>query len=210
MSQKSSVEGTQVFMPPESLVESPKYSEKLDVFSYANILITTTTHIWPNPGQPTKLEGKKLIRVSELQQHQQYVHQFTSKESELFLPVARAYLQNDPSECPTSIQLVTQMSKIEEAHPRVPESVVIGQLCPAVVENNALLVQKDAQFQESHRQLHVKDCKEDVHLCLFQEEMKQLRQEAPLVKKVSVHCLGMAYSPVNRLVFMGVLINTCH
>ena len=195
MTHKSSVKGTQAFMPPEGLVDPPKYDEKLDIFSYGNIIVTTTTHMWPNPGQPTKLEGNKLIAVSELQRRQQYLNQFTPKESELFLPVVQACLQNDPSERPTSIQLVTQMNKIEEAHPRVPDSVVIDQLHRIVDEKNALLDQKDAllhqkddQLQKSQKQLH----KKDTQLRLLQEEMKHLRPS--LVKKVSVCCVGMAYS----------------
>ena len=136
MTRKSSVKGTQAFMAPEALVEPPKYDDKLDIFSYGNVIVTTVTHQWPNPGPYNKFEGSKLVAVTELQRRQQYINQFTPKESELFLPVVRACLQNVPSERPTSIQLVTQMSKIEEAHPRVPDSVVIGQLCQTVDEKD--------------------------------------------------------------------------
>ena len=218
MTRKSSVKGTQAFMPPEGLVDPPKYNEKLDIFSYGNIIITTTTHMWPNPEQPTKLEGKKLIAVSEFQRRQLYLDQFTPKESELFLPVVQACLQNDPSERPTSIQLVTQMSKIEEAHPRVPDSVVIGELHQTMDEKNsvigqkdaqlcqkdALLDQKDALLDQKDAQLRQKDAllgqkdaqlhEKDAQLQKFQEEMKQLKQEASIVKQVSVCCVGMAYS----------------
>ena len=202
MTYKSSVKGTQAFMPPEGLVDPPKYDEKLDIFSYGNVIITASTHMWPNPGQPTKLKGKKLIAVNEVQRRQQYLKQFTPKESELFLPVVRACLQNDPSERPTSIQLVTQMNKIEEAHPRVPDSVVIIQLCQTVDEKNALLDQKeallgqkdaqlgqkdaqlahkdallrqkDAQLQESQKQLHEKDALLHERDVQIQERQKQL------------------------------------
>ena len=211
MSQKSSIKGTQAFMPPEGLVDPPKYNEKLDIFSYGNVIITTTTHMWPYPEQPTKLEGKKLIAVSELKRRQLYLDQFTPKESELFLPVVQACLQNDPSERPTSIKLVTQMSKIEEAHPRVPDSVVIGELRQIMDEKNALfdlnvallhqkdalLCQRDALLRQQDAQLRQQDaqlCEKDAQLRSLQEEMKQLRQEASLVEKVSVHCSGMAYS----------------
>jgi serine/threonine protein kinase len=221
MTRKSSVKGTHAFMPPEGLVDPPVYDDKLDIFSYGNIIVTTTTHMWPNPGQPTKLEGKKLIAVSELQRRQQYLDQFTPKESELFLPVVQGCLQNDPSERPTSIQLVTQMSKIERAHPRVPDSVVIGQLRQTLDEKNtvldqsiALLHQKDTQLGQKEAQLHQKDAQlhqkdaqlhqkdaqlqenqkqlreKDAQLCMFQEEMKHLRQETSPVKKDLYHRIG--------------------
>ena len=149
MTHKSSVKGTQAFMAPEALVEPPKYDDKLDVFSYGNVIVTTVTHQWPNPGPFNRVKGGRLVAVSELQRRQHYLDQFTPNESELFLPVVRACLQNDPSERPTSNQLVTQMSKIEEAHPRVPDSVVIGQLCQTVDDKDQqLCIQaKDDQIQ---------------------------------------------------------------
>ena len=150
MTRKSSVKGTQAFMAPEALVEPPKYDDKLDVFSYGNVIVTTVTHQWPNPGPYNRIKVGRLVAVTEFQRRQQYLDQFTPKEKELFLPVVRACLQNDPSVRPTSIQLVTQMSKIEEAHPRVPDSVVIGQLRQTVND-------KDKQLQAQHQQLQAKD-----------------------------------------------------
>ena len=119
MTRKSSVKGTQAFMSPEALHSPPRYDEKLDMFSYGNVIITTVTHEWPNPGQPTKFEGKKLIAVSELERRQQYLDLFTPEESELFLPIVCPCLQNDPTMRPASIQVVTQMRGIEESHPRI-------------------------------------------------------------------------------------------
>ena len=119
MTRKSSVKGTQAFMSPEALHSPPRYDEKLDMFSYGNVIITTVTHEWPNPGQPTKFEGKKLIAVSELERRQQYLDLFTPEESELFLPIVCPCLQNDPTMRPASIQVVTQMREIEESHPRI-------------------------------------------------------------------------------------------
>ena len=147
MTRKSSVKGTRAFMAPEALVEPPKYDDKLDVFSYGNVIVTTVTHQWPNPGQYNRVEGGKLVAVTELQRRQQYINQFTPKESELFLPLVRVCLQNDPSERPTSIQLVTQMSKFAKSLPRVPNSMVIGQLRQTVDEKDKQLQAKADQTQ---------------------------------------------------------------
>ena len=200
MTRKSSVKGTPAFMPPESqnVEELPRYNDKLDVFSYGNVIVTVTTHMWPNPGPATKLKGKQLIAVSEIQRRKRYIDFFTPKESELFLPVVQACLQNDPSERPTSNQLVAQMSKIEEAHPRVPDAVVIGQLRQSVDDKNRLLDQKDTQLQESQKQLREKDLQlrekdlqlreKDLQLCAkdvqLREKDAQLREkEAQLYEK---------------------------
>ena len=158
MSRKSSVKGTQAFMSPEALVDPPKYNEKLDVFSYGNVVITVVTHKWPNPQQPTRLEGKKLIAVSELERRQQYLVLFTPKESELFLPIVGPCLQNDPTMRPTSIQLVTQMRGIEESHPRrVEDSTVIPQLRQDLQLKDAQIHEKDQQLRKNEQQLREKD-----------------------------------------------------
>ena len=154
MSRKSSVKGTLAFMSPEALVDPPKYDEKLDVFSYGNVIITVVTHRWPNPQQPTRLEGKKLIAVSELERRQQYLVLFTPKENELFLPIVRPCLQNDPTMRPTSIQLVTQMRGIEESHPRrVEDSTVIAQLRQDLWLKDKQLRENDQQLRENHEQM---------------------------------------------------------
>ena len=273
MSRKSSVKGTQAFMPPEGLVDPPKYDDKLDVFSYGNVIITTVTHQWPEPGPSKVYQGDLLIAVSELQRRQQYIDHFSQEEGALLLPTVRSCLEDRPGQRPNSIQLVVKMTQIEAAHPKVPDSVVIGQLCQAVDKSNALLRQKqaqlhlkdtelcqkdtqlrqkdtqlcqkdvllglnDAQLRQKDTQLRQKDtqlrqndtqlrqkdtqlrqkdallgqndaqlcqkdtqlrlkdsllresqkqlCEKDAQICMLQEEMKQLRQEASLVKKVSV------------------------
>ena len=41
---KSSIKGTLAFMAPEALHDPPRYNEKLDVFSFGNVVISTLTH----------------------------------------------------------------------------------------------------------------------------------------------------------------------
>ncbi len=49
LSRKFSIKGTQAFMAPEALHDPPRYNEKLDVFSFGNVVISTLTHEWPQP-----------------------------------------------------------------------------------------------------------------------------------------------------------------
>ena len=154
MSRKSSVKGTQAFMSPEALVDPPKYDEKLDVFSYGNVIITMVTHKWPNPGPPNTYEGEKLVGVSEFHRREQYLVHFTPTESEVFLPIVRSCLENRPIQRPTSIQLVTQMIEIEASHPRTivgPSTIVVQ------------LQQERDQFRQERNQ--------------FRQERDQLQQE---------------------------------
>ena len=61
LSRKSSIKGTQAFMAPEALHDPPRYNEKLDVFSFGNIVISTLTNEWPNPGPPEDTMETNLL-----------------------------------------------------------------------------------------------------------------------------------------------------
>ena len=151
MTRKSSSKGTQAFMPPEALHSPPKYDEKLDVFSYGNVIVTTVIHDWPEPGPPTKYEGDKLIALTEFQRREQYLNRFNQIENNLFLPIVSSCLENRPHQRPSSFHLVTRMREIEESHPRGTEdSTVIPQL-------RQDLWLKDEQLREKDQQLHGKD-----------------------------------------------------
>ena len=177
MTRKSSAKGTQAFMPPEALHSPPKYNEKLDVFSYGNVIVTMVIHDWPEPGPPTAFDRGKIIGFSELQRRQQYLVLFTPEENELFLPIIDPCLQNDPTMRPTSIQLVTQMRGIEESHPRkVENSTVIPQLRQDLQLKGEQLLVKDHQLLVKDHQLRVMDHQ-------LREKDHQLREKDHQLRK---------------------------
>ena len=158
MTRKSSAKGTQAFMPPEALHSPPKYDEKLDVFSYGNVIVTTVIHDWPEPGPPNKYEGDKFIGVTELQRREQYLNRFNQIENNLFLPIVISCLENRPHQRPSSFHLVNRMREIEESHPRGTEdSTVIPQLRHNLQLKGEQLRGKDQQLREKDQQLHEKD-----------------------------------------------------
>ena len=148
-------------MPPEALHSPPKYNERLDIFSYGNVIVTMVIHDWPEPGPPNKYEGDKLISLTEFQQREQYLHQFNQIESNLFLPIVSNCLENRPHQRPSSFNLVTQMREIEESHPRVPATS--SSTAPLSQDQNHLhqeltikentIHQKDVQLKEQTTQL---------------------------------------------------------
>ena len=83
-------------MPPEALHNPPRYSEKLDVFSFGN----TVTHEWPDPGPPTIYEGDVFVAVTELQRREQCVELFTAQEKQLFLPIVASVSRTDQTSVP--------------------------------------------------------------------------------------------------------------
>ena len=204
MTRKSSAKGTQAFMPPEALHSPPRYDEKLDVFSYGNVIVTTVIHDWPEPGPPTAFERGKIIGFSELQRRRQYLVFFTPKESELFLPIVGPCLQNDPTMRPTSIQLVTQMRGIEESHPRrVEDSTTIPKLRQDLQLKDEQLREKDQQLHENQKEIDsLREDQEALrkdqgrrhreneqlcrHLRVLQEEVDKLRSKSSEVTQVGI------------------------
>ena len=113
LTRKSSIKGTLAFMAPEALQDPPRYNEKLDVFSFGNIIITILTHEWPNPLPPTYLIGSKLVPRSELQRRERYCEMLTAEEK-IFSPIVRRCLENAPDKRPSSAKLVGELQRIEE------------------------------------------------------------------------------------------------
>ena len=185
MTRKSSVKGTLAFMAPEALHSPPKYDEKLDVFSYGNVTMTTVTHEWPEPGPPNRYEGDKLIGVNELQRREQYLIAFSPKENELFFPTIRSCLDNRPSLRPTSLQLVAQMRQIEASHPRIPPSgeATIAQLREELQQRDTLIKEKDVQIRQYRSQLTEKDTQLKQKDTQLKQKDTQLKQNDTQLKQ---------------------------
>ena len=117
LSEESSIMGTPPFMAPEALHDPPRYNETLDVFSFGNIILSTLTHKWPNPGPPTRNEGDVFVAITELQRRDYLVEMFTPQEKQLFLPTVRQCLENRPDKRPSSAVLVRELRRIESSLP---------------------------------------------------------------------------------------------
>ena len=115
LTRKSSVKGTFVFMPPEALNDPPRYTEKLDVFSFGNCIATTLTHEWPNPQNSKVFKGDKLIALTEFQRRESQIEKIADKEKDLFLLLIKRCLNDKSEERPKSSDLMSEMKRIESA-----------------------------------------------------------------------------------------------
>ena len=184
MTRKSSAKGTQAFMPPEALHSPPRYDEKLDVFSYGNVIVTMVIHDWPEPGPPTKYEGDKLIALTELQRREQYLNRFNQIENNLFLPIVSSCLENRPHQRPSSFHLVTRMREIEESHPRVmanssstaPFGRDPSHLHQELTIRENTIHQKDTQLKQKDVQLRLKNAQLQQKDTQLQQKDAQLRE----------------------------------
>ena len=188
MTRKSSAKGTHAFMPPESLHSPPRYDEKLDVFSYGNVIVTTVIHDWPEPGPPNKYDGDNLIALTEFQRREQYLNRFNQIENNLFLPIVSSCLENRPHQRPSSFHLVTQMREIEGSHPRVmassastspldqdPNQLTIKE--NIIHQKDTQLQQKDAQLREQTAQVKQKDAQLREQTAQVKQKDAQLREQ---------------------------------
>ena len=196
LSRKSSIKGTQAFMAPEALHVPPRYNEKLDVFSFGNVVISTLTHEWPNPGPPTEYEGDVFVAVTELQRREHYVVKFTAQEKQLFLPIVRQCLENRPDKRPSSVMLVQELRRIESAllrggHVAAPieqqlsakeeecrqKDEVIRENSEVISLKDEALKQKDVLMSEIRQQLAAKEAK-----CRQKDEINRDKDEALWLK----------------------------
>ena len=182
LSRKSSIKGTQAFMAPEALHDPPRYNEKLDVFSFGNVVISTLTHEWPNPGPPNQYRGDQLVALNELQRREHYVVKFTAQEKQLFLPIVRQCLENRPAKRPSSVMLVQELRRIESTLPRgghvaAPTEHLRQQLSAKEEECR----QKDEVIREKNDVMREKSAT----IRALQAEIQQLKDQPALSQKVS-------------------------
>ena len=174
LTRKSSIKGTQAFMPPEALHNPPRYNEKLDVFSFGNIILHTVTHEWPDPGPPTRYEGDVFVGLTELQRREQCVELLTVQEKQLFLQIVRQCLENRPDKRPSSMMLVQELRRIESTLSRG------GHVSAAIAHLQQQLSGKEEECREKAKLIKEKDeviREKDTTLSLKDEDLKSIRQE---------------------------------
>ena len=158
LSRKSSIKGTLAFMAPEALHDPPRYNEKLDVFSFGNVILSTLIHEWPSPGPPTRYQGDMFVAITELQRREQYVEMLTAQEKQLFLPIVRQCLENRPDKRPSSVMLVQELRHIESSLPTGSHvAAPIEQLRQQLSAKEKECRQKDEVIRERDAALAMKD-----------------------------------------------------
>ena len=157
ISRKSSIKGTPAFMSPEALQTPSQYNEKLDVFSFGNIILSTLTHEWPEPCHLTQYKGEQLIALDEFQRREHYVEMFTAQEKQLFLPTVRWCLENQPDKRPSSVMLVQELRRIESTLQSGSHVVPIEQLHQQLSAKEEECRQMDETLKEKEEALREKD-----------------------------------------------------
>ena len=114
---QTSAPGSPAFMPPEASGANPRYDNKLDTFSYGNVVLFVTSKHWPEPEYPTRTVNGQFRALTEFERRAEYAEHMSSEERRLFLGIIKNCLENNPERRPSSKEIVEEMNKITSQIP---------------------------------------------------------------------------------------------
>ena len=123
---KSRAPGTGDFMPPEALVENPKYGPPLDVFSYGGIILHVINQKWPTPRHYviTDPETGKRRALSEIERRQEHIEKMSGIPADL-LPLVNECLDDLPSSRPPISDVSERIKGMKETQGRTFELITL-------------------------------------------------------------------------------------
>ena len=165
--------GTEVYMPPECLLDRPVYNEKIDIFSFGVLLIQIMTRLFPSPTERVLNRGSGLLQlVPERQRRKQHIDLVTPTHP--LLQIAFGCLDSDKDNRPTARDICTRIATLK-TQPRYAESTLASRdggsssptihqlerrveaLQQQVVSKDDQISAKECQLQEVRRQLDAKE-----------------------------------------------------
>ena len=90
--------GTPCYMPPEALTAKPKYTSKIDIYSYGVLIIHTLCGRWPFPEdafRPDPQNPDTVIPVTEVERRAEYLHEIGNDHP--LMAVIHQCLSNTPA-----------------------------------------------------------------------------------------------------------------
>ena len=100
--------GTIVYMPPEVMVEKPKYETTIDIFSFGILMIHMLCGKWPQPQMPQLLfEGGKEKRYTEAERRDVFLRDIPSDHP--LMQLIKNCIANDPKERESILDVVKQL-----------------------------------------------------------------------------------------------------
>lgn len=123
MTQRTSTQapGTPCYMPPEALVARPRYTAKLDIYSYGVLILHLLCGRWPLPSdlfQPDPQNPEEMIAVKEVDRRKEYLQQIG--EAHPLTVLIRRCLHNSQSARPEASEILESVSALAHAQPTTP------------------------------------------------------------------------------------------
>ena len=111
--------GTPCYMPPEALTAKPKYTSKIDIYSYGVLIIHTLCGRWPFPGNafhPDPRNPDTMIPISEVERRAEYLQEIGNDHP--LTTLVRQCLSNAPVQRPEASALLNRINTILSALPQ--------------------------------------------------------------------------------------------
>ena len=103
--------GTPCYMPPEALMAKPKYTSKIDIYSYGVLIIHTLCGRWPFPGEaflPDPRNPGGVIPASEVERRAEYLQEIGNDHP--LMGLIRQCLSNMPAQRPEAPAILEQVN----------------------------------------------------------------------------------------------------
>ena len=111
--------GTPCYMPPEALTAKPKYTSKIDIYSYGVLIIHTLCGRWPFPGEafcPDPQNPDTMIPISEVERRAEYLQEIGNDHP--LMAVIQQCISNAPARRPEAPVLLDRVNTILSALPQ--------------------------------------------------------------------------------------------
>ena len=158
MNTQTQTPGTLHFMPPEALLNKPRYGKPVDVFSLACITLHVITHIWPQPKEQVQIDPitYSMTALTEVQRREDYIKLCSSPP---FKRLVESCLHNQPERRPSISSVCTDLKSLKASVEKfVPFAAANS------VEQFDAMQQSQSQVQELNKRLHnAKDQLRDIN-----------------------------------------------
>ena len=112
MKTQTQTPGTLHFMPPEALLNRPRYGKPVDVFSLACITLHVITHKWPEPKEQVQIDPitYSMTALTEVQRRQDYIRLCSSPP---FKRLVESCLHHQPDRRPDISAVCTTLKDLK-------------------------------------------------------------------------------------------------
>ena len=148
--------GTPCYMPPEALTAKPKYTSKIDIYSYGVLIIHTLCGRWPFPEdafRPDLQNPDTVIPVTEVERRAEYLQEIGNDHP--LMAVIHQCLSNTPARRPKTPVLLDRVNTVLSALPQPFTNRVemLQQLQTLTDENQSKQSQIDSLTQRSQSEI---------------------------------------------------------
>ena len=144
------------FMPPESLTKAPKYSDKLDIFSFGHLTVNLVNQEEPHVDDSSivleDVEKKQIQFGKRREALDQMSHQLGGSHHPLYSTVVQC-LSDTPDQRPTSRDLVKRMEEICKQHPLLHKNTL--QTLTVLTENQKFVTTLREELAAKDHQMGV-------------------------------------------------------